>query len=241
MKKNFNLPSVVILAGGYAERLYPKTKKIPKSLININKKPFIYHQLKLLEKKNFTNVIICLGHKSKMIKNYIKKNNVFNLNIFFSNEKKKLGTGGAIKNALNLLDKEFFVIFGDSYLNVNYNTIYKNFIISKKDLVVSKKFNKKYKKYSIEPEFEIKKKGVINYRNKQRFKFMNHIYYGIGIFKKSSFLKINKLKFDLDFFFNKMILSNNLVSYEVNNKFYEIGSKVGLNETKLFFKKKNIK
>ena len=121
------LPTIVILTGGLGTRLFPKTKKIPKSLVKINSKPFLFYQLKLLEKKKFKKIIICTGYKSNLIKNYLKKNN-FNLDIIISNDgKKQLGTGGAIKKTLNELDEKFFVIFGDSYLDLNYINIYKKY------------------------------------------------------------------------------------------------------------------
>ena len=68
-------------------------------------------------------------------------------------------------------------------------------------------------------------------------KEMTHLYYGIGVFNNLSFKDIKKKTFDLHFFFKKMILNNNLLSYTVQKKFYEIGSKYGLNETKNFLKK----
>ena len=67
---------------------------------------------------------------------------------------------------------------------------------------------------------------------------MSHIYYGIGVFNQFSFKNIKKTTFDLDFFFKKMILNNNLVSYSISKKFFEIGSKRGLKETRIFFKRK---
>ena len=130
MLDNINLPTIAILAGGYGTRLYPKTKKIPKAFIKLNSKPFLFHQLKLLEKNKFKKVVICVGYKSELIKNYLNKSNLdFNLKIIVSDDgNKKLGTGGAVKKALNNLGKNFFVIFGDSFLDVNYKDIYKKFI-----------------------------------------------------------------------------------------------------------------
>ena len=79
------LPSILILAGGKAKRLGKISKNIPKSLILFNETPFLFYQLKLLEKNNFKKVIISTGFLSKKIKNYvssIKKKNK-NPNIFF--------------------------------------------------------------------------------------------------------------------------------------------------------------
>ena len=239
MLDNINLPTIAILAGGYGTRLYPKTKKIPKAFIKLNSKPFLFHQLKLLEKNKFKKVVICVGYKSELIKNYLNKSNLdFNLKIIISDDgNKKLGTGGAIKKALNNLGKNFFVIFGDSFLDVDYKDIYKKFIkLKKRNLIISHKFKKIFEQYSIQPELTVKNNKIIEYKEFE--KKMSHIYYGIGVFNQSSFKNIKKTTFDLDFFFKKMILNNNLVSYSISKKFFEIGSKRGLKETRIFFKRK---
>ena len=234
-----NLPTIIILSGGYGKRMYPQTKRIPKSLIPIQSKPFLFYQLKLLEKNNFKKLIICSGYKSDQIKKYLKsyKKN-FKLKIVILDDgKKKLGTGGAIKKILRNLHNNFFVIFGDSYLDVNYKNIYKKFInLKKQDLIITHKYKKKYKSYSINPEMIVKKNKIIEYKN-SRMK-MTHLYYGIGVFNKKSFHSIKRKNFDLHYFFKKMILSNNLISYTLQKKFYEIGSKYGLKEFKNIYNKK---
>ena len=70
MKK---LPTMVILAGGYGTRLQKLTKNIPKSMVKINNKPFIYHQLSLLKKNKIEDIIICTGHLSEKIEEYVAR------------------------------------------------------------------------------------------------------------------------------------------------------------------------
>ena len=62
---------IAILAGGLATRIKPISDSIPKSLIVINNKPFLEWQLQLLEKNKCKLVVICVSHKSKMIKDFI--------------------------------------------------------------------------------------------------------------------------------------------------------------------------
>ena len=96
--------SALILCGGKATRIRPISLNIPKSLVKINHKPFIYYQLKFLEKNKIQKVVICLGYKGKMIENYINSQK-FKMKIIFSYDGKLLlGTGGAIKKALNYYD-----------------------------------------------------------------------------------------------------------------------------------------
>ncbi|MDA8562172.1 sugar phosphate nucleotidyltransferase, partial [Gammaproteobacteria bacterium] len=128
-----NLLPVVILAGGLATRLRPLTLKIPKSLIEINHVPFIFHQLKLLESNNIKKVIICTGFLSNQIVKAINNTSKINIDISFVNDgPTPLGTAGAIKKASHLLPENFFVLYGDSYLPCDYLKIQKHFIESNK-------------------------------------------------------------------------------------------------------------
>ena len=65
------MKDLIILAGGLATRLRPLTDKIPKSMVLVNGLPFIDYQLKLFKKNNFKKIIICLGYKGDMIKQYV--------------------------------------------------------------------------------------------------------------------------------------------------------------------------
>ena len=111
---------VAILAGGLATRLRPVTETIPKSLIDIDGKPFIWHQLKLLKEKGIDHVVICCGYLGEKIEKYVRENPDPQLKVDFSYDGAVLlGTGGAIKKALPLLGEEFFVMYGDSYFDID--------------------------------------------------------------------------------------------------------------------------
>ena len=101
--------SIVILAGGLATRLRPITEKIPKSLIEINGEPFVYHQLELLEKKGFKNIHFCLGFLGEQVEKAVKESEYFKrLSISFSYDGEKLlGTGGTIRKIINQLPEYF--------------------------------------------------------------------------------------------------------------------------------------
>ena len=109
----------VILSGGRGIRVKKYTRNIPKCLIEINGKPFLYHQLKYLKKNNIKGVIILVGYLGEKVKSYLEKNIDFIKVKVVSDGKKLLGTGGAVLKSLNYLKKNFFVIYGDSYLNFN--------------------------------------------------------------------------------------------------------------------------
>ena len=68
---------IVILAGGLATRLRPITENIPKSLIEINGVPFVYHQLDLLEQKGFKEIHFCLGFLGEQVEDAVKNSDYF--------------------------------------------------------------------------------------------------------------------------------------------------------------------
>src|SRR4030042_2005445 len=113
--------TLVMLAGGLATRLRPITEKITKSLIQFFGKPFIRYQLALLQKKGFKNILICAGYLGEQIKDFLDNYSYPGLSIKYSFDGDKLlGTGGAILKAKDMLSDPFFILYGDSYLDIDY-------------------------------------------------------------------------------------------------------------------------
>tara|TARA_B100001179_G_C18579576_1_gene399234 strand:+ start:783 stop:1514 length:732 start_codon:yes stop_codon:yes gene_type:complete len=235
------LPNILILAGGKAKRLGRVSKNLPKSLINFYGIPFLYYQLKLLEKSKFKKIVISTGYLSKQIEVYINSiKSKFNFKIVFSDDgKKSLGTGGAIKKTLPLLSKNFFVIFGDSFLDVNYLKIYKNFLKSKKLGLITIYKNNNLSDSSGEgfSDVEINNGEIINYDKKKKNPNMKYINYGISVFNKSLFKqwKFEK-RIDLQLIHQKLIKNKKLEYLIIKKPFYEIGSRKGITLTKKYFK-----
>jgi len=116
--------SVAILAGGLATRLRPMTDRIPKSLLSIAGRPFIFHQLDLLRSQGVDRVVLCVGHLGDQIRAAVGDGRSLGLAIDYSFDGAELlGTGGALKQALPLLGDEFFVLNGDSYLPCSFAPI----------------------------------------------------------------------------------------------------------------------
>ena len=123
----------IILAGGFGSRLGELTKSMPKAMMNINGKPFIHHQLELLWKNGIKDVIISTGYMGNKIQDYLNySKNAYpsDMNILFSQEDTPLGTGGAlrlIKDRNIKLNDQFFIINGDTYLDIDYKKIFNEF------------------------------------------------------------------------------------------------------------------
>src|SRR5581483_1642516 len=122
-----------ILCGGLATRLRPITETIPKSLIPIRGEPFIAHQLRLLQSKGIGRVVLCVGFLGEAIEQFVGDGSSFDLEVSYAFDGGvPLGTAGAIRNALPLLGDEFFVLYGDSYLNCDYGGVARAFADSGK-------------------------------------------------------------------------------------------------------------
>src|SRR4030042_2339790 len=108
---------MVILAGGLASRLGPLTQDTPKCMLCFHGKTFFEHQIDLLKRHDITDILMCVGHLADKIQEYFGDGSQFGVRLRYSVEKDKLlGTGGALKNAEPLLDNEFLLMYGDSYL-----------------------------------------------------------------------------------------------------------------------------
>jgi N-acetyl-alpha-D-muramate 1-phosphate uridylyltransferase len=225
---------IAILCAGLGTRLYPITKTLPKSMIEIAGKPFISHQLEILKNNNFTDVCICVGYLGDQIVNFVNSKN-FGLNITFAYDGEYLlGTAGSIKKALPLLGDNFFVIYGDSYLELNYESIQQKFIDNKKlALMTIYKNDGKFDKSNV----EYKDGKIISY-SKENTKGMMHIDYGVSVFNNHAFDGFTEHKFDLKEVFLKMLKEEQLSSYVAKNRFYEIGSFNGIRELNEYLKNK---
>lgn len=113
----------VILAGGLGTRLRPLTYDIPKPMIPINGKPYLEYQLDYLRKQGITNILILIGYLGDHIVNYFGDGTQIGMNIQYSKEETPLGTGGGLKKAQGLLADEFILIYGDSFLPIDYSDL----------------------------------------------------------------------------------------------------------------------
>ncbi len=122
---------VAILSGGLATRLRPVTEKIPKALLPIADRPFLAHQLDLLQERGVQSVVLCVGYLGEKIRAEFPDGKPWGMTLQYSFDGPTLlGTGGAVRQALPLLGEEFFVLYGDSYLPTNYAAVTEAFVRS---------------------------------------------------------------------------------------------------------------
>jgi N-acetyl-alpha-D-muramate 1-phosphate uridylyltransferase len=226
---------VAILAGGLATRLRPITEKIPKSLIPVAGKPFLAHQLELLHSRGIRRVVLCVGYLGEMIQREFGDGTKSGVKLDYAFDGPKLlGTGGAVKRALPLLGEEFFVLYGDSYLPVDYAPIAEFFRRSGKLGCMTVYRNEgKYDTSNV----VFRDGEIVVYDKKHRRPEMQHIDYGLSLFKSRAFDSYPPDQpFDLAEVMGKLVREKQLAGYEVRERFYEIGSPAGLAELETILK-----
>jgi NDP-sugar pyrophosphorylase family protein len=224
---------IAILAGGLATRLRPLTEKIPKALIDIRGEPFVTHQLKLLKSNGLERVVICAGFLEEMIQEVIGDGQQFNLEIAYSFDGDTLlGTGGSIKKALPLLGPVFFVLYGDSYLPCDYGAVEKAFLAEGKKALMTLFHNRGAWDTS---NVEFSHGRIRVYDKISRNPSMEYIDYGLGVFKAEAWDIVPEgIPYDLAEVYQSMLAEQELAGWEVDQRFYEIGSWQGLEETRAF-------
>jgi NDP-sugar pyrophosphorylase family protein len=220
---------VAILAGGLATRLRPLTEKIPKALIEINGEPFIAHQLRLLASRGIERVVLCLGYRGEMVREFVRGGEQFGIAVEYSFDGPVLrGTAGAIHEALPLLGEAFFVLYGDSYLTCDYSAVEEAFRKSGKTALMTVFRNEGHWDAS---NVEFTEGRMVAYDKKNRTPRMRHIDYGLGAFHRRAFAALAPgAVSDLAALYYDLLARGELAAYEAPERFYEIGSVEGIQE-----------
>lgn len=222
---------VAIIAGGLATRLRPLTETVPKSLVEVAGEPFVVHQLDLLRRAGIERVIFCIGYLGEMVRDVVGDGSRWSLQVSYSEDGPRLvGTGGALRRALPLLGDAFFVLYGDSYLRTDYGAVERTFRESgKKGLMTVLRNEGRWDRSNV-----IFEGGRIHrYDKKEADARMKHIDYGLGVLAASVFERYRaEGTLDLATVYRDLVADNQMAAYEVAERFYEIGSPEGLEETR---------
>ncbi len=226
--------TVAILAGGLATRLRPITETIPKALVNVAGKPFIIRQLQYLREQGISNVVLCTGHLGDMVREVVGSGVSFGLQVSYSEDGPNLlGTGGALVKAIPLLGDDFFILYGDSFLPVNFSVAQRAYEESRQPalMTVLKNQNQWDKSNVLFVDGRL-----LEYSKHTPRAEMVYIDYGLGIVS-ASVLKERPVgqSFDLAEVYRDLSLKGKLTGLEVHERFYEIGSHTGLQETEDYF------
>ena len=220
---------VAILAGGLATRLRPATDTIPKALLSVAGQPFLIHQLRLLHSEGFCKIVMCVGYLGEMIEAKIGGGKRLSLQIDYSFDGRTLlGTGGALKRAVSKLGDQFLVVYGDSYMPIDYAAVIRAFLRSEKPALMTV-FENQGRWDTSNVWFEAGE--IYRYDKKNRIPEMRHIDYGVSVVKAGVFASCPENEaFDLADLYSRLVSQKQMAAYEVKQRFYEVGSAQGLAE-----------
>src|SRR5580693_6820908 len=220
---------VVILAGGLATRLRPLTEKIPKALVEVAGRPFLEHQIGLLKRNLIEEVILCVGYLGEMIEQRYGDGEALGVRIRYSFDGSiLLGTGGAIKKASTLLPGAFFVLYGDSYLPIDFQAVAAAFIESGQPALMTVYANADAWDTS---NVWFEQDRIRLYSKREKLPEMRFIDYGLMVCTRQIFdHSPSDVPFNLADTLEALSRNGQLAGYEVYQRFYEIGSPSGLME-----------
>lgn len=227
---------VALLAGGMATRLRPITEKIPKLLVEVAGEPFFSHQLRLLRAAGLTKIVLCVGYLGQQIVDLYGDGGKWGVKIEYAFDGPKLlGTGGALIAALPKLGDAFYVLYGDSYLPIDYRAVGDHFLSSGRlGLMTVYENHGRYDTSNV----EFSHGEILRYDKKEKTPAMHHIDYGLGVFRAAAFDSFPRHQVvDLAEVQKSLVAQRQLAGLEIKQRFYEIGSHEGLNELDALLRK----
>ncbi len=227
----------VVLMGGMGTRLRAALPESPKSLADVFGKPFFERQLELMKWQGLKRFVFCVGHMGEDIERYFEDGKAFGVNIVYSYDgPRPLGTAGALGKAAGLLDDRFFVMYGDSYMDVDLlelDSAYRSASRSgAKALMAVFRNEGQYDTSNV-----LFDRGLLaGYDKKNPWPDMRYIDYGMAVLSKEVVEALPRMReVDLSDVYTELVNEGAMAGYEVSERFYEIGRPESLEEFREFF------
>lgn len=227
------LPTICILAGGLGQRLGERTARTPKPLIEVAGEPFLLHQLRLLAEHGAERVVLCVGYLGEMIEERVGRTR-YGIAIEYSYDSPELdGTLGAVRRALPLLGDRFLILYGDTYLRLDYGAALAGWIESDVPGLMTVLRNEGRWDTS---NVVYADGRVLTYDKRNLTSDMHWIDYGLGGLRSDALGAVPKDEGDLAVLYHRLAQAGSLYGYVARNRFYEIGTPAGLAETDEFLR-----
>ncbi len=227
------LPPVCILAGGLGTRLGTRVRDVPKPLLDVAGEPFLIHQLRLLATHGAREVVLCVGYRGEMIVERIGEER-FGVRIAYSFDAPDLdGTLGAVRRALPLLGERFLVLYGDSYLRIDYAAADQAWRGSGLPALMTVLRNDG--RWDISNA--VYERGrVVAYDKHAPTSAMRWIDYGLGGLRACAVEAAPEGERDLAILYGRLARRGELCGVAATKRFYEIGTPAALYETDAFLR-----
>lgn len=230
----------IVLSGGLGTRLGPVTATLPKALVPVAGRPFADWQLRWLAASGVTDVVLSIGHLGEAIREFVGNGSLWGLSVTYSDEGPQLrGTAGAIRLASDggLLENEFMVLYGDSYLRVEIGPFISAFAKERWPALMTVYGNGGEHDRS---NVIFRSGAVVKYRKNLDSPpaDMTYIDYGLTIMRRQLVEERIPAGSVIDLAAVYEVLSDQglLGGYEVRERFFEVGSPQGVRELEAFLR-----
>lgn len=219
----------VILAGGRGTRIRFLAAGRAKALLPVAGIPFLDRQFDLLAAGGVRDVLLCVGHLGDQIRDHAGDGSRHGLRVAYSWDEpdRLLGTGGALVRALPLLHARFAVMYGDSYLPIDYRAFTQAFAACGRPAMMSVYRNRGRWDPS---NVRIEEGRVAVYDKQAPADQVDCIDYGITAFERPVIEAeaARPVPFDLSVVLRRLVAEGSLAAWEAPVRFYEIGKPEGL-------------
>ena len=217
----------VILAGGLGTRLWPLTREVPKPMVPVAGVPYLEHQLRLLGRQSIGDVVLLTGYLSEQIEEHFADGSAWGLSIRYSREEQPLGTGGALRDASQFLADQFLLIYGDSYLPIQYAEVLD--LLSQRGtegaMVV---YDNALENSDVKNNIALDEQGFVIRYDKEAVDDpqLTHVEAGVLAFDRSIVERLagaGKVSLEQEIF-PQLIAERQMVSFATQQRFYDIGT-----------------
>ena len=216
------IKQAIILAGGLGTRLRSVVSDVPKCMAPVAGKPFLYYVIAHLQNNDIQSFIFSIGYKSESIISFIE-NDYSDIDFQFSIEEQRLGTGGAVKLALEkTTEKNILVCNGDTLFKVNTNELNNFHLLHNSDCTLCLKPMDNFDRYGV---VELEDGGLITSFKEKQFYKEGLINGGVYALKSEIFLNKNlpeKFSFEKDYL-EKFVEEEKMFGLIQNEYFIDIG------------------
>lgn len=227
-----SLAPVCILAGGLGSRLGDAVADTPKPLLPVAGRPFLFHQLDLLRRFGAERVVISIGYLGEQIQDAVGDGSAFGLEVLYCEDgPTPIGTAGAVRKAAPLLGDRFLVLYGDTYLRIDYADVDRTALRSGRPALMTVLRNEgRWDTSNVEYA-----DGVVQRYNKHSPNpSAAYIDYGLSVLTTEALDATDPTASDLATVFQSLSEAGLLAGYEATERFYEIGTPSSLAEASAF-------
>jgi NDP-sugar pyrophosphorylase family protein len=222
---------VLVLAGGLGTRMRPRTADLPKALLPVAGRPFAEHQVELLASHGVQDIVFSIAYLGRMICDTLGDGSRFGVRIRYVDEGEHLrGTGGAVRlfTDSGLADRDFAVLYGDSYLPIDYAAVWDAYAACGRPALMTVLRN--HDRWDAS-NADLGEDGLVRYaKGAGHDSGFTWIDYGLSVV--SARVVANLLPrdtvCDLAGLFTHLGERSMLAGFEVHERFYEVGSEDGI-------------